>query len=60
LDYKQLEKIVGCIAASYFYDKLDYDLRKKIINRQMSVIVINEKFEVLNELEKIGNFEEYR
>ena len=60
LDYKQLEKIVGCIAASYFYDKLDCGLNKKIINRQISVIVLNEKFEIFNELEKIDNFEEYR
>ena len=60
LDYKQLDKIVGCISASYFYDKLDYALNKKIINRQISVIILNEKFEIFKELEKIENFEEYR
>jgi hypothetical protein len=60
LNYKQLEKIVGCIAATYFYDKQEFELKKEFTNRQISVIMINENFEIVKELEKIKNFEEYR
>jgi len=60
LNYKQLEKVVGCIASTYFYDKQDFGLKKEFLNRHISVIIVNENFEIFDDLEKIKNFDEYK
>jgi len=60
LNYKQLEKVVGCIASTYFYDKQDFCLKKEYSNRLISVIIINENFEIIEDLEKLTNFEDYK
>lgn len=60
LEHKNLEKVVGCIAATYFYDKKDFGLRMEYVNRQISVIVINEAYEIFNDLQKLNDFHDYK
>jgi hypothetical protein len=58
LEYKNLDKVVSCISASYFYD--NFNQNKESFNRRISVIVLNENFDVIRKLENLKNFEEYK
>lgn len=55
LEYKRLNNVVSCIASTYFYDKPNkYDL-----NRQISVIIINPSFEIIDNIQRMSDFTQY-
>jgi hypothetical protein len=52
-----LDKLVACVCATYFYDKTGQDINN---NRQISVIVLNENFNIIPTLELKSDFSEYK
>ncbi len=60
INFKKLEKVAACICATYFYDKSGPNINSDNINRHISVIIINENFEISTKLEKISDFFEYK
>ncbi len=61
LNYFKLEKVVGCLTSSCFYDKHEGSSQKiETINRHIPVITINDAFEVVENLFKYVNFSDYR
>ncbi len=61
LQYFKLEKIVSCITSSSFYDKFEGSTQKiESINRHIPVITINDSFEIIENLQKLCNFTDYR
>ena len=60
INFKKLEKVAACICATYFYDKAGPNINSENINRHISVIIINEAFDVLTKLERISDFFEYK
>jgi hypothetical protein len=57
INSKQLERVASCICSTNFYDKQSGG---KIENRKISVVIINENFEILENLKNINNFIDYR
>jgi hypothetical protein len=60
INHNKLEKVAACVCASYFYDKNEINVFKDTINRQISVIVVNENFPIVSRIEKISDFYLYR
>jgi hypothetical protein len=60
INYFKLERVASCICATYFYDKTGNEVGGENINRHISVIVINENFDVLPNLERVSDFFEYK
>ena len=54
-----LEKLAACICATYFYDKTGVEIKENN-NRQISVIVLNENFQILRVLEQKSDFNQYK
>jgi len=61
LQHQKVEKIVCCLTQSCFVDKPEGSvLRIDTINREIPVVTINDDLEIIDQLEKISNFSEYR
>lgn len=61
INYYKLEKVICCISSSCFYDRPEGStLKLETYNRQISVIIINDNFEINEDLSKITNFSDYR
>jgi hypothetical protein len=54
--YKNLEKVACCLSSTYLYDNPDLKNRG---SREVSVITINNKFNLFDELEKICEYSKY-
>lgn len=60
INHIKLERVASSISASYFYDKTNYSNNFEHVNRQISVIILNEKFSIIKELEGLSNFGDYK
>lgn len=59
INHEKLEKVAACICSSFFYDKSNFT-GKGNIGRQISVIIINEHFNIVPVLETTSNFYDYK
>jgi len=59
---KKLNRVVGCLCSTFFYDKHDYSYPKdKMVMRKTPVILINQNMsELIRALEKAKEFHDYR
>jgi hypothetical protein len=61
LQHHKLEKVVCCLTQSCFIDKPEGSILKiESLNREIPVIIVNDDFEIIDILQNISNFSEYR
>lgn len=60
IEHDKLDRLAACIASSHLYDINGTLITKNFTPRQISVILLNENFELFEQINNISNFIEYR